>query len=234
MNSATSRIVVAGLLAALPALLLPTPSSGALPPARASLAPADTGSPGYTDADVRFMQHMMGHHAQALVMTSLVPDRTRREAIRTIARRIAVSQHDEIAMMRRWLERRRQTVPEVVTDFRRRPADTMGAMGAMGGHDTTGHDAGEHAALMPGMLTADQLAQLERASGAEFDRLFLQFMIRHHEGALAMVSALFASQGAGQEPELFRFASDVDADQRAEIRRMHALLDAPPSTPRHP
>lgn len=234
MNSAMSRIVVAGLLAALPALLLPA-ASGALPPAGASLAPADTGSPGYTDADVRFMQHMMGHHAQALVMTSLVPDRTHREAIRTIAQRIAVSQRDEIAMMRRWLERRHQTVPEVVTDFRRRPADTMGAMGGhdMPGHDMPAHDADAHA-LMPGMLTADQLAQLERASGAEFDRLFLQFMIRHHEGALAMVSALFATQGAGEEPELFRFASDVDADQRAEIRRMRALLDAPPSTPRHP
>jgi uncharacterized protein (DUF305 family) len=233
MNSATSRIVVAGLLAALPALLLPTPSSGALPPARASLAPADTGSPGYTDADVRFMQHMMGHHAQALVMTSLVPDRTRREAIRTIAQRIAISQRDEIAMMRRWLERRHQAVPEVVTNAGHHPADAM-ARHQVAGHEMAGHDSGAHAALMPGMLTTDQLVQLERASGAEFDRLFLQFMIRHHEGALAMVSTLFATQAAGQEPELFRFASDVDADQRAEIRRMRALLDASRIRRRHP
>jgi uncharacterized protein (DUF305 family) len=84
------------------------------------------------------------------------------------------------------------------------------------------------------MLTAQELARLAEATGTEFDRLFLQFMIRHHEGALTMVAELFATNGAAQEPETFRFASDVGADQRAEISRMRALLDAQPAGARRP
>lgn len=157
------------------------------------------------------MQRMMGHHAQALTMTNLVPARSRNESLRLLAERIDVTQRDEIAMMRRWLEDRRQAVPST---------DPHHAH----------HAVGEHETPMPGMLSAEELAQLETASGLEFDRLFLQGMIRHHDGALVMVKDLLSTRGAGQEPELFRFVADVDADQRAEIGRMRALLATLPST----
>ncbi len=154
----------------------------------------------YTEADVRFMQGMIGHHAQALEMTALLPERTGREDMRLLAKRIEVSQADEITMMERWLEARRQQVP--------------------GPH--AHHMMG--AALMPGMLTPEEMARLAAATGDAFDRLFLESMIKHHAGALTMVQALFASPGAGQESEMFAFASDVDADQRMEIDRMGAML----------
>jgi uncharacterized protein (DUF305 family) len=148
------------------------------------------------------MQGMSAHHAQALAMTDLVPARTSREDLRLLAERIAVTQRAEIAAMQRWLRARGETVP-----------------------DAAHAHHGPHAA-MPGMLTAEELARLGAATGTGFERLFLQLMIRHHEGALAMVRALFGSPGAGQESELFRLASDVEADQRAEIARMRALLGA--------
>jgi uncharacterized protein (DUF305 family) len=154
----------------------------------------------YTAADVRFMQGMIGHHAQAIEMTALVPSRTTREAMKLLAQRIEVSQRDEIAMMRGWLRARGQSVPDVHASH---------------------HDGG---ALMPGMLTPVEMAQLAAASGPAFDRLFLESMIKHHDGALVMVQDLFATPGAGQDPEIFAFASDVDADQRMEIARMSALL----------
>ena len=159
-------------------------------------------------ADVRFMQGMIGHHAQALVMSSLVPSHTQRPAMRMLAERIDVSQRDEIAMMRSWLERHHQPVP-----------DSGGMMAGHAGHDMS------HAA-MPGMLNAAELDTLRAASGAAFDRLFLRYMIRHHEGALTMVRDLLAQPGAAQDSEVYRFASDVDSDQRAEIARMRALLDS--------
>jgi uncharacterized protein (DUF305 family) len=154
----------------------------------------------FTAADVKFMQGMIHHHAQALDMTVLVPSRTRSENMRKLALRIQVSQADEIKMMQRWLEARGQEVP------------------------------GEHAhhvpgaPLMPGMLTAEEMARLAAANGAEFDRLFLEGMIKHHGGALTMVQELFSAPGAGQESEVFAFASDVDADQRMEIDRMGTML----------
>ncbi len=157
----------------------------------------------YTDADVRFMQGMIGHHQQALDMTALVPSRTEREDMKKMALRIEVSQADEIKMMQRWLEDRAQPVPSVH---------------AMHMHGAT---------LMPGMLTADEMARLAAAKGPEFDRLFLEGMIRHHGGALTMVQDLFATPSAGQEADIFAFASDVDADQRAEIERMRGMLAAP-------
>jgi len=160
----------------------------------------------YVAEDVRFMQHMIVHHAQALAMVALVPGRTRSEAMLLLAERIEVSQRDEIALMQQWLRDRGEHAPEV------------GAGGAV-------HGAVHGEATMPGMLTAEELARLERARGEEFDRLFLELMIRHHEGALVMVSELFNAPGAGQDPEVFRLAMDVDADQRAEIRRMQAMLD---------
>jgi uncharacterized protein (DUF305 family) len=167
---------------------------------------ADTGRPRYAAADVRFMQGMIDHHAQAVAMVALVAARSSRQDMRLLARKIDVSQKDEIGMMRRWLTERHEEVPGLET-----------------GHER--HD------MMPGMLTPEEMAQLAKASGAEFDRLFLRGMIKHHEGALTMVAELFAANGAGQEPQLFSFASDVDADQRAEIRRMRAMLDALPPTP---
>lgn len=163
-------------------------------------AAADRSKVGYTDADVRFMQGMIHHHAQALDMTALLADRTERDDMRKLAQRIQVSQEDEIKMMRRWLEVRGQDVP--------------------GPH--AHHAPG--APLMPGMLTPEEMTRLAAAKGPEFDRLFLEGMIKHHAGALTMVQELFATPGAGQESEMFAFASDVDADQRMEIDRMRGML----------
>jgi uncharacterized protein (DUF305 family) len=153
-----------------------------------------------TATDVRFMQGMISHHAQALAMTALLPSRTAREDMRLLARRIELSQADEIAAMRRWLEVHGETAPDPQTH-----------------HE---HDG----ALMPGMLTPEEMGRLEAATGAQFDRLFLESMIKHHDGALFMVNELFATAGAGEEPDIFAFASDVDADQRSEIDRMSAML----------
>jgi uncharacterized protein (DUF305 family) len=149
------------------------------------------------------MRHMIGHHAQALEMTKLVPTRSSRDDLRLLAQRIDVSQRDEIALMEQWLRQRGEASPAP---------------------DAHQHAAMGHGQLMPGMLTSAELERLARASGTEFDRLFLEFMIRHHDGALAMVRSLFGTQGAVQETETYRFATDVEADQRAEIARMRALL----------
>jgi uncharacterized protein (DUF305 family) len=157
----------------------------------------------FTAADVRFMQGMIAHHAQALDMTALVRSRTESEGIRTLALRIEVSQADEIRMMQHWLEARAQDAPE------------PHAMHAHGANGVT---------MMPGMLTPDEMTRLADAKGAAFDRLFLTGMIKHHGGALIMVRDLFATPGAGQEAEMFAFASDVDADQRMEIDRMSMML----------
>ncbi len=153
-----------------------------------------------TAADVRFMQGMIGHHAQALEMTTLLQSRTRSEDMKKLALRIEVSQADEIKMMQEWLKRRGQPLP-----------------------DPHAHHA-PGAPLMPGMLTPEEMTRLRAAAGADFDRLFLEFMIKHHEGALIMVTDLFSTAGAGQEPEIFAFASDVDADQRMEIDRMRGMF----------
>ncbi len=156
--------------------------------------------PQFTAADVQFMQGMIGHHAQALEMTSLLSTRSTDPDMKKIAHRIELSQADEIRMMKEWLQTRRQALP-----------------------DEHAHH-GDGAKLMPGMLTADEMKRLAAATGAEFDRLFLDYMIKHHLGALTMVRGLFATPGAGQESEIFAFASDVDADQRMEIDRMGAML----------
>jgi uncharacterized protein (DUF305 family) len=154
----------------------------------------------YTAAETRFMQGMIGHHAQALEMTKLVPSRTARADMELLAKRIEISQTDEIEMMRDWLKSRGEAVPDLHA------------------HHAPG------ATLMPGMLTASEMQQLSHAKDAEFDRLFLLLMIKHHEGALVMVEELFSTPGAGQQSDTFAFASDVDADQRMEIARMGAML----------
>jgi uncharacterized protein (DUF305 family) len=172
--------------------------------------------PSYTAADVRFMQGMIGHHAQALAMTALIPTRSSRQDIRMLGQRITVSQTDEIAMMQQWLRDRHQQVPA-------RDAQPSGQMMAGSSMNMPGMAMSD--TLMPGMLTSEQLAQLAKTTGDEFDKLFLADMIRHHEGALVMVKSLLGTTGSGQEAEVFRFASEVDSDQRAEITRMNALLD---------
>lgn len=156
--------------------------------------------PGITAADVSFMQGMIGHHAQAIEMTALLKTRTSSDAMRKLADRIEVSQADEIRMMQQWLRDRGQPVPD----------------------EHAHHASG--AKLMPGMLTPQEMERLAAAKGPEFDRLFLIFMIKHHQGALIMVKDLRATPGAGQDSDINRFATDVDADQRMEIDRMAAML----------
>ena len=162
---------------------------------------ADLSRVQHTDADVRFMQGMIGHHGQALDMTALASTRTDREDMRMVALRISLSQEDEIEMMQGWLRERGEEVP------------------GAGDHHAPG------APLMPGMLTAAEMSLLEEAAGAAFDRLFLESMIKHHEGALVMVDELFATPGAGQDSVISAFTADVVADQRAEMDRMGAMLN---------
>lgn len=154
----------------------------------------------YTAAEARFMQGMIGHHLQALEMTALLATRTADDGLRLLAKRIEISQTDEIGMMRDWLTARGEALP-----------------------DPHAHHA-PGAVLMPGMLTAAEMQRLADAKGEEFDRLFLESMIRHHDGALVMVDSLFSSAGAGQQSDIFAFASDVEVDQRMEIDRMSAML----------
>jgi uncharacterized protein (DUF305 family) len=193
---ATTRTDVAGTpaAAAAPAEHQHTPGM-VMGPAR-----ADTGMVHQMDPDVRFMHHMTMHHAQALEMTSLVPSRNASQGLGLLAERIDVSQKDEIALMRRWLERRAKPLPPT--------GDHMMHM------------------AMPGMLTEAEMARLRAATGSEFERLFLELMIKHHEGALTMVAELLGSQGAAQDSELYALVSDIEADQRAEIARMQSMLSA--------
>jgi uncharacterized protein (DUF305 family) len=167
----------------------------------------------YVAADVAFMQWMISHHAQALQMVALIPSRTNRQDMSSLGQRIAISQRDEIAMMQSWLRDHHQTIPVVDS-----AGDAM----------MPGMPMSEM--QMPGMLTQAQMAALKAATGPAFERLFLQGMIQHHEGAITMVSKLLATPGAGQASEIFRFANDVVADQRAEISRMQALLAAMPNS----
>lgn len=163
----------------------------------------------FTEADVRFITGMIAHHAQAIVMARLVPTRASNAAVLTLAGRIINAQQDEIALMQQWLRDRKLPVPEVT------PA---GADPAHAGH-------GAH---MPGMLTPEQLRQLEQVRGAEFDRRFLTLMIQHHRGAVTMVDELFKAGGAGQDDLVFKIASDVQVDQITEINRMETMLAALP------
>lgn len=169
--------------------------------------------PEYTGADVRFMQGMIHHHAQALEMAALVPDRSTRRDLNLLAKRIEVAQKDEIRLMQDWLERRGEDAPHV--DF------STGVVHAAG--DGRDGQSG-HSGMMPGMLTPDRMDQLRTSEGAEFYRLWITFMIQHHEGALSMVAELFSQDGAAQDQDIFRFASDVDIDQRVEIVRMQQML----------
>jgi uncharacterized protein (DUF305 family) len=177
----------------------------------AAIARADVAAAAYTPADVDFMQGMIPHHAQAVVVGNWCPERTERSDLRALCLRIVISQQDEIRLMRRWLAERGEIVPDsTATRHLMRMGDTV------------------HEMLMPGMLTDPELEALERARGTEFERRFLEGMIRHHEGAITMAQDLFSHPGAAQEATVFRFASDVIADQSSEIERMLAMLDRVP------
>lgn len=195
-----------------PAAQAPAEDAGVL------AARADSLRYAYTEADIRFMTDMIGHHAQAIEMAKMAPTHAASNAVQTLARRILSSQEDEIRTMQQWLRDRRQPVPQVGPDGKM-IADESDHSSHHGGHDM-------HAAhmQMAGMLTPDQMAQLDAARGAEFDRLFLSFMIQHHRGAVSMVRDLFGTPGAGQDELVFRFATDVNVDQLTEIERMQSML----------
>lgn len=152
------------------------------------------------------------HHAQAVEMTALIESRSDNKEVRSLGARISRSQADEIDFMRRWLLTRGESVSSSMSH----------------GSHTPGMDMSNHEMLMPGMLTAKQMAALKEAKGEEFDRLFLTGMIQHHAGALIMVKDLFETAGAGQDAELFNFATEVDSGQRAEIKIMQTMLGEKP------
>ncbi|CAN5825069.1 DUF305 domain-containing protein [soil metagenome] len=183
-------------------------------------ARADSARFPYTEADIRFMTTMIGHHAQAIVMSNMAPSRAASPSVLTLARRIISSQADEILTMQQWLRDRHQPVPQVAEDG---TVSAGGEHAMHGGHNAMDH--GDHG-LMPGMLTDAQLAQLEAARGETFDRLLLTYMIQHHRGAVSMVEELFNTHGAGQDELVFQFASDVNVDQITEIARMRRMLSA--------
>jgi len=161
----------------------------------------------YTAADIHFMSTMIHHHAQAIVMAKMAPSHGASEAVQRLCQRIINAQSDEIAMMSRWLQDRNQPVPT---------PNPAGETMQMGG--------ATHTTLMPGMLTEEQMKQLDAARGPDFDRLFLTFMIQHHRGAVEMVQELVSNRGAANDETVFKFAADVNVDQTTEINRMLEML----------
>jgi uncharacterized protein (DUF305 family) len=173
-----------------------------------TLPPSTKGAlPPLSQSDVEFMEGMIMHHSQAVEMTALIPSHTDNKELRSLGARISSSQSDEIKFMRRWLAARGQSVSMTTAEM---PGMDMSHRGM---------------ALMPGMLTPQQMDALRKAKGAEFDQLFLTGMIQHHNGALTMVKDLFDNAGAGQDAELFNFATDADNSQRAEIKIMQTMLE---------
>ena len=177
------------------------------PEAAIARARADSVRLPYTAADVEFMSGMISHHAQAIKMAGWAPTHGASPNLVRMSERIVVGQADEIKLMQSWLRDRRQPVPDAD------PAGMKMKMGDM-----------EHVMLMPGMLTEEQMKQLDSARGKEFDRLFLTFMIQHHRGAIDMVRQLFGAHGAAQDETVFKFANDVEIDQSEEIQRMQLML----------
>lgn len=202
-SEGTKPVVVQPGAPGQPSKTLPAKTSGVLPPR--------------SPADVEFMQGMIMHHAQAVEMTALMETHTENKELRLLGARISSSQADEIRFMKRWLAARGESVSMAGASMK----TTGGGTEAMPGMDMSSGAM----ALMPGMLTAEQMEALRKAKGAEFDRLFLTGMIQHHEGALTMVKELFETPGAGQDAELFNFVTDVDSGQRAEIRIMQGMLE---------
>src|SRR5215211_8892610 len=175
-------------------------------PAGVAQAKADSLTHPYTEADVQFMYNMIGHHAQAVVMSNWAPTHGASPAVLVLSQRIINAQQDEIGTMQRWLRDRLKPVPGA-------NGTSMMMMNGVA-----------HEMLMPGMLTDAQMKQLDAARGKEFDRLFLTFMLQHHGGAVTMVRELFDTYGAAQDEIVFKFASDVNVDQQTEIARMQRML----------
>ena len=169
----------------------------------------------FTEADVRFMQGMIKHHAQAVVMSRLAPTHGASEQVQTLAARIINAQQDEIASMQRWLRQRDQPVPEIEMD----------------GLALTANGQSIHGMDMAGVLTEAQIQKLDAAQGRAFDRLFLEYMIEHHRGAVTMVDRLVSQGGAAQDEAAFQLASDINAAQQTEIARMKRMLEALPAEP---
>jgi uncharacterized protein (DUF305 family) len=192
-----------------PTRTLPPSTSATLPPS--------------SPADAQFMQGMIMHHAQAVEMTALIASHTENKNVRSLGARISHSQSDEIKFMKRWLETRGEPISPPMADM---PGMDMSAMSGKP-MDSASH-AMHMMGLMPGMLTTEEMDALKKAKGEEFDHLFLTGMIQHHNGALIMVKELFDTAGAGQDAELFNFATDVDSGQRAEIRIMQTMLEEKP------
>jgi uncharacterized protein (DUF305 family) len=211
------RAAFACLAAALAAACAGSPKPAAAPagaqaatePAGLHATPAGLGQFPYSDADVEFMSGMIAHHAQAVIMAGWAPTHGARKDVAILCERIVVAQRDEIVMMQNWLRDRGQTVPDATSTRHKMKMDGM-----------------EHEMLMPGMLTDEEMAALDRARGPEFDRLFLKGMIKHHQGAIDMVNTLFNSYGAAQDETVFKFANDVYADQSIEIDRMTEMLES--------
>lgn len=200
VDSNTSPIVVQPGAPGQPTRMLPPSTRAILPPRSLK--------------DVEFMQGMIMHHAQAVEMTALIESRSENKELRLLGARISQSQSDEINFMKRWLESRKESV-----------SPSSSGMSSM---DMPNMDMSSHQMLMPGMLTRNQMNALRKAKGKEFDNLFLTGMIQHHKGALIMVKDLFDTAGAGQDAELFNFATDVDSSQRAEIRIMQTMAGEKP------
>jgi uncharacterized protein (DUF305 family) len=207
MRSTIPQAIAAAILVSIigSPIVMADGQSGPEPKARPDLVRAP-----YSPADVEFMSGMIPHHAQAVLIAGWAASHGARSDVRILCERIVVAQRDEIEFMRNWLRDRDEPVPDANATHHRMKMNGI-----------------EHAMLMPGMLTAEQLAQLDKARGAEWDRLFLTSMIRHHEGAITMVDDLFNSYGAMQDDDVYKFASDMYADQTTEIERMQKMLGGP-------
>ena len=206
MKALVIAIGLGFLTSTAPAQSAPLPRSDSAAIAKAR---ADSSRRPYTAADIQFMSGMIAHHAQAIAMARWAPNHGAGEAVSRLAERVINAQTDEITLMQHWLLDRNQPAPE---------PDPRGMRMQMNGM--------EHTMLMPGMLTPEQMQKLDAARGAEFDRLFLTFMIQHHRGAIEMVKELFSHPGAGQDEVVWKFASDVNVDQTTEIARMQRMLAA--------
>jgi uncharacterized protein (DUF305 family) len=204
MKQLFSRILLAGLVAT------SVQGCASSPGGTPGNAPTPAGPPmqPYTEADVEFISGMIPHHTQAILISGWAPSHEANPEVRRLTERIVVGQSDDLVLMKQWLSDRGKPIP------------------ATGGHD--------HASHMPGMLTAEQMAQLDGAKGTAFDRLFLTFMIQHHEGALLMVNKLFGSSGAANDDFVYKMGSDIHAEQETEIERMKLMLASLPSGENRP
>ena len=202
MATLSRAAVVAGLCMVLGAGCASAPSRGLHP------TPPSLGQYPYSDADVDFMAGMIPHHAQAVIMAGWAPTHGARKDVAILCERIVVGQRDEIALMQQWLRERGLPVPDATSTRHKMKMNGM-----------------EHEMLMPGMLTDEEMAALDRTRGPEFDLLFLLGMIKHHQGAIDMVDVLLKSYGAAQDETVFKFANDVQADQSIEINVMKEMLE---------